>query len=209
MNDPAPEDTVPEKHVPDVSAPEAKSTLRRAALARRRALSEAERARGVVRLLGSVDHLPIPDGATVSGFWPIRGEIDPLPLMRVLRERGCRLCLPAVIDATTIVFREWLNDDDLVETGFGTMGPDATAGIVDPDVLLVPVAVFDRSGGRIGYGAGYYDRAIEKLHDKGLAPALIGIAFSCQETAEVPVEAHDQPLDLIATELDIIACRQV
>jgi len=191
----------------DDAAPKDKAGLRKAALARRRALTDAERARGAVRLLGYADRLPIADGATVSGFWPIRGEIDLLPLMRVLRERGCRLCLPAIIDATTIVFRDWASDDALVETGFGTMGPDATAAIVDPDVLLVPVAVFDRTGGRIGYGAGYYDRAIEKLRNKGRTPTLIGIAFSCQETEAVPVEAHDQPLDLVATELDIIACR--
>jgi len=191
----------------DDAAPKDKAGLRKAALARRRALTEAERARGAVRLLGYADRLPISADATVSGFWPIRGEIDLLPLMRVLRERGCRLCLPAIIDATTIVFRDWTSDDALVETGFGTMGPDATAAIVDPDVLLVPVAVFDRTGGRIGYGAGYYDRAIEKLRNKGLTPTLIGIAFSCQETGTVPVEAHDQPLDLVATELDIIVCR--
>lgn len=190
----------------DNSALKEKAALRKAALVRRRALSEAERARGAVRLLGYAERLPIAAGATVSGFWPIRGEIDLLPLMRVLRERGCRLCLPAVIDATTIVFRDWSDDDALVETGFGTMGPDDSAAIVDPDVLLVPVAVFDRTGGRIGYGAGYYDRAIEKLRNNGRTPTLIGIAFSCQETNTVPVEAHDQPLDLVATELDIIAC---
>lgn len=185
---------------------EDKATLRRAALSKRRGLSAEMHEQAAATLLGYAGALPIADGAIVSGFWPIRGEIDPMPLMRALRDKGCRLCLPAVIDATTIKFRDWVSDDALVETGFGTMGPDENAAIVDPDVLLVPVAVFDRQGGRIGYGAGYYDRAIEKLRTKGLAPILVGIAFSCQEAETVPVEAHDQPLDLIATELEIITC---
>jgi len=186
---------------------EDKATLRRSALSRRRALSDADRERAAETLLGYVDVLPVPTPAMVSGFWPIRGEINPIPLMRAYRDRGCGLCLPAIIDKTTIVFREWSDDDRLVETGFGTMGPDAEARIVDPRVLLVPVAVFDRRGGRIGYGAGYYDRVIEKLRGKGLDPKLIGVAFSCQEIESVPVESHDQALDMIVTETEIINCR--
>lgn len=184
-----------------------KVTLRRAALAKRRALPADVHERAAETLLGYLDRLPIQANAMVSGFWPIQAEINPLPLMRALRDRGCGLCLPAILDKTTIVFREWSSDDALVDTGYGTRGPDEDAKIVDPDVLLVPVAVFDRSGGRIGYGAGYYDRAIEKLRIKGRSPRLIGIAFSCQEIETVPVEPHDQALEMVTTELEIIQCR--
>jgi 5-formyltetrahydrofolate cyclo-ligase len=72
--------------------------------------------------------------------------------------------------------------------------------VVDPEILLMPLSAFDASGNRIGYGAGHYDRAIARLHDKGMQPRLIGVAFDCQEVEAVPAEAHDVPLDAVVTE---------
>ena len=184
-----------------------KAALRRAALSKRRALTDRDHQAAEARLVSLCDDLNIAPGATVAGFWPIRREINPLPLMRILRDRGARLCLPAVVDAVTIVFRHWCLDAELIETGFGTMGPDESAPVVDPDVILVPIAAFDRRGGRIGYGAGYYDRAIETLHAGGRRPDLIGLAFACQETDRVPLEPHDQLLHRIVTELELIQCQ--
>ena len=88
----------------------------------------------------------------------------------------------------------------IVKTGFGTTGPGPEAAVLDPDILLVPLSAFDRNGHRIGYGAGHYDRAIDRLKAKGCTPTLIGIAFDCQEVASVPAEPHDVPLDGILTE---------
>ncbi len=136
----------------------------------------------------------------LSGFLPIRSEVDPRPLMFALRQKGARLCLPVVLDRETIAFRELVRGAAMVDTGFGTVGPDDTAEILDPDIMLVPLAAFDRLGHRIGYGAGHYDRAIARLHAKGMRPRLVGVAFSCQETEAVPVQPHDIPLDAIVTE---------
>ena len=127
----------------------------------------------------------------VSGFLPIRSEADLKPLMAALAQRGARLCLPVILDRATIVFREYLAHRPLVDTGFGTSGPDADAAVLDPAVMLVPLAAFDAQGNRIGYGAGHYDRAIARLHAKGLAPRLVGVAFDCQRVDAVPAEAHD------------------
>ena len=77
--------------------------------------------------------------------------------------------------------------------------------VVDPDFIVAPLAAFDRRGGRIGYGAGYYDSAIADLHGaRQRRSALAGIAFACQEVDAVPVEPHDEPLPLIATERELI-----
>ena len=76
--------------------------------------------------------------------------------------------------------------------------------MLDPAILLVPLAAFDRRGHRIGYGRGYYDRAIAALKQAGHRPQLIGLAFACQEVSRVPAEAHDEPLDGIATEGGLI-----
>lgn len=146
------------------------------------------------------DDIGITPGETVSGLMPIRSEADIRPLMSRLRERGARLCLPVVVDRETIVFRELVPGAPLVDTGFGTRGPGPEANVLDPDLLLVPLSAFDGEGNRIGYGAGHYDRAIARLREKGRHPRLIGIAFDCQEVAEVPAEAHDVRLEAVLTE---------
>lgn len=146
------------------------------------------------------ERIAIEPGAVVSGFWPMRSEVDVRPLMFALRENGARLCLPAILDKTTIVFRELVRGAALVDMGFGTAGPGEDAETLDPDVMLVPLAAFDGRGHRIGYGAGYYDRAISRLSAAGHAPRLIGIAFDCQEVPEVPDEPHDVVIPEILTE---------
>ena len=178
-----------------------KKVLRMEALARRDALDPAWR---IVASLGmadlAADRIEIERGSAVSGFWPMRSEVDVRPLMFALAEKGARLCLPAIIDRTTIVFRELVRGAELVDTGFGTSGPAADAEILEPDLMLVPLAAFDARGHRIGYGAGYYDRAIERLHNLGRNPRLIGIAFDCQEVGLVPDEPHDIVIPEILTE---------
>ena len=146
------------------------------------------------------DAIDITPGTVVSGFFPIRSEIDPRPLMDELRKKGAQLCLPVVVDKTTIVFRELVRGAELVDTGFGTRGPGEEAQALDPELLIMPLSVFDHHGGRIGYGAGHYDRAVSRIIGKGMRPRLIGLAFDCQHVDRVPVEPHDQPLDAMVTE---------
>jgi 5-formyltetrahydrofolate cyclo-ligase len=146
-------------------------------------------------------------GTIVSAFLPIRSEIDARPLMDILARRGARFCLPVVLDRMTIVFRELVRTAGLVDTGFGTSGPGPDAEVLDPGLLIIPLSVFDRHGGRIGYGAGHYDRAIARLFAKGMSPKLVGLAFSVQEVDRVPMEPHDQPLHGVITENGYIDCR--
>lgn len=158
----------------------------------------------IEKALAMADHageaVAFDPGTIISGFLPIRSEADIRPLMARFQARGARLCVPAILDKQTIVFRELLRDAPLISTGFGTSGPGPDAPVLDPDILLVPLSAFDSRGHRIGYGAGYYDRAISLLRQKGRKPRLIGIAFDCQEVAHVPDEPHDISLDAILTE---------
>jgi len=180
---------------------ELKRELRREALARRDALDPSfriEAALGMTEVArNSIDIKP---GTIASGFWPMRSEVDVRPLMFALQENGARLCLPAILDKTTMIFRELVRGTALVDMGFGTTGPGDEAETLDPSIMLVPLAAFDSRGHRIGYGAGYYDRAIARLTDAGHAPRLIGIAFDCQEVSEVPDEPHDVIVPEILTE---------
>jgi 5-formyltetrahydrofolate cyclo-ligase len=179
---------------------ELKRRLRAEALARRDSLDTAWRievALGMAERDGEIGFEP---GGVVSGFWPIRSEVDVRPLMFALRERGARLALPAILDRETIVFRELVRGAPLVEMEFGTVGPGEDAALLDPATMLVPLAAFDARGHRIGYGGGYYDRAIARLQQKGLKPRLVGIAFDCQEVPSVPDEDHDLRLESVLTE---------
>ncbi len=181
-----------------------KAQLRIERLAMRDALSVEERHEKSLGIATKgADALTSVAGKIVSGFMPIRSEADLRPLMEALRRIGTRLCLPVILDRETIVFREFAKDVPLVKTGFGTTGPDDSAAVLDPDILLVPLSAFDAKGYRIGYGAGHYDRAIAKLHAKGLDTTLIGIAFDCQEVPSVPAEPHDVALDAVLTESGI------
>ncbi len=183
------------------SSKDLKKELRAQALSRRDALDPFWRIEAALEMAETArDAIAVEPGAIVAGFWPMRTEVDVRPALFALREKGARLCLPAILDRMTIAFRELVRGAPMVEMAFGTVGPHAEAAVLDPSVLLVPLAAFDARGHRIGYGAGYYDRAISKLHGNGLRPRLIGVAFDCQKVERVPEEDHDVVLDEILTE---------
>ncbi|CAD7041312.1 5-formyltetrahydrofolate cyclo-ligase [Pseudorhizobium endolithicum] len=178
-----------------------KAELRAGRLAARDAIPAAER---IERSLALAEHglnrIEIGQGRVVSGFLPIRSEVDTRPLMAGLRSRGARICVPVILDKERLEFRELVPGAELVPCGFGTSAPGPEAQVLEPDLMLVPVAAFDAAGHRIGYGGGYYDRAIARLREKGQDPMLIGIAFNCQEVASVPAEPHDIRLPAVLTE---------
>nr|WP_241865545.1 5-formyltetrahydrofolate cyclo-ligase [Paracoccus salsus] len=139
-------------------------------------------------------------GRVLSGYWPMRGEADPRPAMAA---HAGRLCLPVVTGkAVPLVFRAW-DGGPLVAGPFGTSHPAESAEVLTPEVLIVPLAAFDRTGNRIGYGGGYYDRTLQLLRESGSVVA-IGLAFGAQELAEIPAESFDQPLNMIVTDHEII-----
>ena len=177
-----------------------KKQLRAEALARRDALDPQWRIEASLGMAQWAHRIPVEPGDVVSGFWPMRSEVDVRPLMFALREQGARLCLPAILDKTTIVFRELVRGADLVDMGFGTYGPGPDAEVLQPVLMLVPLAAFDARGHRIGYGAGYYDRAIAKLQAGPRPPRLVGIAFDCQQVELVPEQPHDVVIPEMLTE---------
>ena len=89
----------------------------------------------------------------------------------------------------------------------GIPEPLESARAVEPDLLFVPLACFDRRGHRIGYGAGYYDRSLELLRAIKRIHA-VGVAYGVCEVAAVPYEAHDQSLDVVVTEHETIFVRE-
>jgi 5-formyltetrahydrofolate cyclo-ligase len=126
----------------------------------------------------------------VSGFWPIKDEPSTLPLLQAL----------------SLNFRAWRDGEPLIAAAMRIMEPPPEAKEVLPDLLFVPLAAFDRKGGRLGYGAGFYDRTLAKL--RALKPIkAVGVAFEVQELQDLPQEPHDEPLDYVLTERKLIYCK--
>jgi 5-formyltetrahydrofolate cyclo-ligase len=177
----------------------AKRAMRREATARRREVATpGDAARRLVdNMLGAG---AIPNDAAVSGFWPIGSEIDLAPLLRALAARGHTVALPVVAGPDRpLVFRAWREGDEMAEGPYGIREPLEGAPEVTPQVLLVPLLAFDRTGYRLGYGGGYYDRSLAGLRARGNVIA-IGAAWAAQEVPAVPHDEHDQPLDWMLTE---------
>ncbi len=184
-----------------------KADLRRAALDRREALSEEQRAAADEALAKRALPFEIAPGTVVSGYSPIRNEIDPTSLMRRLVGLGAKLALPVVLArGKSLVFRAWSPDDRLMLGPLGIPEPSPAAAEVIPDIMLVPLAAFDRQGHRIGYGAGHYDFTLEHLR-KAKTIIAIGLAFSVQEIKAVPAQPHDVALDYVLTEKKVFDFR--
>jgi 5-formyltetrahydrofolate cyclo-ligase len=183
-----------------------KSELRKAGLARRDALPADMRAAAAQAIAARPFPMPVPPGAIVSGFMPLKSEINPLPLMRALAEAGAKLALPVVAGkGKPLTMRAFTFGDVLASGVWGIREPKPEAPEVFPDILLVPLLAFDRSGHRIGYGAGYYDMTITALRARK-SVAAVGIAFAAQEVAQVPSTPRDARLDLVLTEREVIQC---
>ena len=186
-----------------------KATLRATALAARDALG-SERCAAAAQSI-ALRGLPfeITPGAVVAGYSPIRSEIDPMPLMRKLAVPGVRLALPAIVAGDQpLKFRAWSPGDRLRRGRLGILEPSADAEEVIPDIVLVPLAAFDRAGHRIGYGAGHYDRTLEQLR-KMKAITAVGIAAAVQEVEAVPALLHDAALDYVLTETQVLDFRSL
>jgi 5-formyltetrahydrofolate cyclo-ligase len=178
----------------------AKATLRAAALGRRDALSGEYRAAAAQAIAARGLPVAIMPGMVVSGYSPIRSEIDPTPLMHALAAQGAQLALPVIVARDRpLVFRAWSSGDRLARGPLGILEPPPEAAEIVPDIVLVPLAAFDRLGHRIGYGAGHYDRSLVALRAAKKIVA-IGVGFAAQEIAVVPIQAHDVALDYVLTE---------
>lgn len=182
-----------------------KSNLRAATLAKRDAMPAAERQAAAETLAARGLPVALAPGLVVSGFMPMKTEINPLPLMRKLADAGAKLALPCIDGrGKPLIMRAYQFGDQFKAGQWGIREPMPDAPAVQPDILLVPLACFDRAGQRIGYGAGYYDRTIANLRAIK-AITTIGIAFAVQEIPQVPATAHDERLDFVLTEKETIA----
>ena len=186
-----------------------KKRIRGEALARRRQM-KAPRA---AHLLADVFYqnksslLPAPKEdsppCAIAGYWPLAHEISPLPLLERLYEEGFACALPALEGEGwgqgEMRFRAYAPHATLKKNALNSMEPLGETPEVTPDIVLVPLVAFDKFGHRLGYGHGYYDRALAFLRGEKAIRA-IGLAFEAQEVSQIPHEPHDETLDAVLTE---------
>lgn len=178
---------------------EVKAAARKAAFARRKPLFDAANA-AQAGYLSEV--LAGYRGVPLSGFMPIRTEIDPLPAMAEASAHG-PVGVPVIQWPNhPLAFSRWKPGAEMVSGTFGALIPKVN-DFLEPEILIVPLLAFNRRGGRLGYGGGFYDRTLEALRARQSTLA-IGFAFAGQEVDDLPLEATDQPLDLIVTEAGVI-----
>jgi 5-formyltetrahydrofolate cyclo-ligase len=175
-----------------------KSDARNAGFARRQLAHDA--GQGTAGYLSEV--LAGYRGVPLTGYMAMRTEIDPTAVMEEAAAHG-PVGVPVIMGAgKPLQFRLWEPGCQMMPGEFGAKIP-AEGAWMEPEILIVPLVAFDRRGGRLGYGGGFYDRTLEGL--RGKRPTLaIGFAYAAQEDDDLPLEPTDQPLDLIVTENGVI-----
>ena len=146
----------------------------------------------------------------VGLYYPIFNEISPLVFIKYFKDNNITTALPVVdINSNSMVFKKWFKKEKLQKSHIGSYEPLRTKKTIFPQVIVVPMLMFDRKLNRLGYGAGYYDKLISTLKryfDKKQKNFItIGLAYSEQETKSIPYESHDQKLDFIVTEKEILS----
>ena len=146
----------------------------------------------------------------VGLYYPIFNEISPLVFIKYFKDNNITTALPVVdSNSNSMVFKKWFKKEKLQKSHIGTYEPLRTNETIFPQIIVVPMLMFDRKLNRLGYGAGYYDKLISTLKryfDKKQKNFItIGLAYSEQETKSIPYESHDQKLDFIVTEKEILS----
>ena len=186
-----------------------KAKLRAEAVARRDALPAQARQAAAEAIAGRGFPLAVAHGVVVSGFMPMKSEINPLPLMKKLEGQAAQLALPVTPSrGKPLIMRAWAFGEPLSEGVWGIRQPEPEAPEVEPDILLVPLLAFDRAGYRLGYGGGYYDRTVARLRGMKRITA-VGLAYAAQEVPAVPKTEGDARLDLVLTEREVMDLRSV
>lgn len=187
----------------------AKRAVRLRILAARDAMSASERDRATARIVDRVLSLPeVGRASTVMAFWSFGSEPGTAPLVEALDSRGVRVALPRIVGGDMEAYA-YAPGDAVTATSFGASEP-STGVALDPsaiDVVVTPAVAFDRSGRRVGYGGGFYDRFFPRTRPDTLR---IGIGFDLQLVEEeLPVGHFDLGLDAIVTESGVVRVRRL
>ena len=193
--------------------PTTRQILRSDLQARRLAATPAQRITAAQGLRTTLEQIPeFLTDANIGGYWATTGELPLMALFDGMRQRDQIFHLPVVGPMHSLQFVAWKIGDEVAPNRYGIPEPvherSRRVAVDMIDVLLMPLLSFDRKGNRLGFGGGYYDRALEFLRDrdKPSSTLLVGIGYSFQEVEHIDAEAWDVKMDYIATERELISC---
>ncbi|TXS93930.1 5-formyltetrahydrofolate cyclo-ligase [Parahaliea maris] len=193
-------------NTPPIDPSHDKASLRASLRAQRRAMSPAEQAEAASRAAGYLDNLPDWQRYQhVALYVAADGELDPTPLAQACRQQGRTLYLPRLLGPGQMCFAQWEDNRPLERNRYGIPEPDAGAALREAselDLMLLPLVGWDRSGNRLGMGAGYYDRALAE----GRPRLLVGLAYGTQEVDRLPADPWDIRLDFVLCESGLVRC---
>ena len=150
---------------------------------------------------------------TASLYHPVHNEVSPNIFIKYFETKNITLSLHVVDTlSNSIIFKEWFSKEGLTKGPLGNMEPLKSKKTVFPQIMVVPLLMFDKSLFRLGYGGGFYDKSIskhKKYFKKKEKPFItIGLAHSSQEIDFLPHESHDMRLDFIVTEKELLSKRK-
>ena len=140
---------------------------------------------------------------SIAGYYPSNFEVNILNFLCQANKKNFKVGLPVIKKDYKIDFKYWIPNEPLYVNRYGILEPKKQNITFKPDIILVPLVAFDRSLNRIGYGKGYYDRALKQLSSNKKI-LTIGMAFSFQETSIIPTNQYDYNLDCILTNRNLI-----
>ena len=143
--------------------------------------------------------LNIDEKFVISGYYPIRNEVNIIAYLKFLSKKKISICLPSIFkEESHLLFKKWDIRKPLVKGKFNIDEP-LEEKYETPSILIVPILAFDKNKNRLGYGGGFYDRYFEK-NSKLKKMIKIGLAFSFQKIKKLPINKFDKKLDKIITE---------
>ncbi|WP_020210647.1 5-formyltetrahydrofolate cyclo-ligase [Gilvimarinus chinensis] len=192
---------------------ESRHTLRKTLRQRRRALTPQQQTRASHLLVKHLQRHPwLQSARKVALYWPADGELDPRPLTKVLWQKGVKCYLPVLHpwSQRQLWFTPLTQNTRLRRNRFGIPEPithrSAPLSARHLDIVFMPLVGFDRTGGRLGMGGGFYDTtfAFKRRQPGNSRPKLIGLAHGCQEVEKLPLEPWDIPLAAVVTEKGVV-----
>ena len=185
-----------------------KDSLRKRAHVERATLYERHGSIGEVLAKNFSAEVDCGEGSCVAGYVPIRSEVDPRSILCRLSDEGWDCALPTISEGREdIIFRNWQIGDELTIGPYGIPEPGRSQPEVSPDLLLVPMLAYDEFGHRLGYGAGYYDRALARLRGQGDV-VVVGLAYAGCKIDPIAADFHDEMMDLVVTEEGVFQPKQ-
>ena len=146
----------------------------------------------------------VEEGIVISAYWPLQGELNLMPWMCGVVDRGGRIVLPVVAQKNhPLTFREWTPGTKM-QAGFWNIPVPVGGAELRPDIVIAPVIGYDKHCFRLGYGGGYFDRTLADMRELS---EIIGVGLSSAEVPSIFPQAHDIPMTMIVTELGKVAER--